>query len=391
MMTDMLKRNLWLVLFLICLPVLSQRLTPEQTGGVYYAYPVVDAPRISIPNGLEVFYISHYGRHGSRWVDSKRRYKWTMSHFKDDSNLTELGKDVKRRLKVILRNARGNAGKLTPLGAEQNRQIARRMSVNYPEVFAEGAEVSAQSSVVPRCRNSMKAFCGELERLYPNMRIPATTKKRYMAYISYDSPELTALRKKTKSQPMIDTDRFLSSLFIDPSVVKNTPQFLYEFHTIASDMQDIPLDISLWDVMTYEEMMSVHDSNKERMTICHGVDARNHDIPARSALSLWKHIESEADRYIRENKHGASLLFGHDTPLFRLTSLLRLSLPGTGLEDIIPMGANLQFVFMKDSNSKVYVAFLHNEKQQFIPIEPTYPGIYKWDDVKRYVKELYGV
>ena len=390
MMNRLLRQGFVLLFFLCWLTGYAQRrLTPEQTGGIYYAYPVVDAPRIDVPQGLKVFYISHYGRHGSRWVTEYSRYKWTLGHFKDESNLTELGLDVKRRLVRITRHAHHNAGQLTALGAEQHRQIARRMAENYPEVFAEGADVTAQSSTVRRCRRSMEAFCGELRSLYPSMKIPMSSKKKQMAYISYDSPELTALRRRTKSQPTINTDRFLSSLFINLSVVKNPPQFLYEFHSIASDMQDVQMGETLWDALTYEEMMSVHDSNNERMTICHGIDERNDDIPARSAISLWKHIESEAERYIREDKHGASLIFGHDTPLFRLLSLLRLSLPGTGMEDIIPMAANLQIIFMKDASDNIFVSFLHNEKQQSLPIPSAYPFIYRWEDVKHHVGRLY--
>lgn len=387
-MNKIVRTSLFLLLSLLTLSVSAQRLTPDQTGGIYYAYPVVEAQRIDVPDGLRVFYISHYGRHGSRWVTGYSRYKYVMKPFSNEDNLTEFGKDIKRRLVRIMRNARHNAGQLTALGAQQHRQIARRMAENYPEVFAQGAEVTAQSSTVRRCKASMHAFCEELRRIFPNMKVPESTKKKYMAYISYDSPELTALRRRTKSQPTINTDRFLSALFIDKSVVENPPQFLYEFHSIASDMQDVQMGETLWDALTYEEMMSVHDSNNERMTICHGVDERNHDIPARSALSLWNHIASVADEYIAENKHGASLLFGHDTPLFRLLSLLRLSLPGTGMEDIIPMAANLQIIFMRDSSSNVFVSFLHNEKQKSLPITSAYPFIYRWEDVKRFASRF---
>ena len=290
-----------IVFLLLVLPIkaLAQRLTPEQTGGVYYAYPVKEAARIDVPEGLKVFYISHYGRHGSRWVTSKERYKYVNRFFADDSNLTPLGKDVKKRMKTILKNAKGRAGDLTELGKMQHRQIARRMAENYPEVFGNGAVVDARSSVSPRCRASMKAFCSELKSVYPALSMTIRTKKADMAYISYDSPEQTDLNRKTKREPAIDTSRFLSALFIDTSVVKDPPRFLYEFHSIASDMQDIPLDISLWDALTYEEMMSVHDSNNERMVICNGIDESNHGIPARSAISLWKHIETTADEYIR--------------------------------------------------------------------------------------------
>ena len=376
-----------ILILLSVLPATAQRLTPEQTGGVYYAYPVKQAARINVPEGLKVFYIAHYGRHGSRWVTSKNRYKYAYRHFDDDSNLTPLGKDVKKRLKLILKNARGRAGDLTELGKLQHRQIARRMAENYPEVFENSAVVDARSSISPRCRESMKAFCGELKSVYPNLTLSTRTKKTDMAYISYDSPEQKDLNRKIKREPAIDTSRFLSALFIDTSVVKDPPRFLYEFHSIASDMQDIPLDVSLWDALTYEEMMAVHDSNNERMVICNGIEESNHGIPARSAFSLWKHIETAADKFISENRHGASLIFGHDTPLYRLLTLLQLSLPGNGMEDILPMAANLQIIFMKDASSNVFVAFLHNERMQYLPIDYAFPGIYRWNDVKQFVNQ----
>jgi hypothetical protein len=58
------------------------------------------------------------------------------------------------------------------------------------------------------------------------------------------------------------------------------------------------------------------------------------------------------------------------------------------MEDIIPMAANLQIIFMKDSEGGVYVAFLHNEKQQFLPLEPVFPGIYRWEDVKLFASRF---
>ena len=67
-------------------------------GGVYYAYPIesgLDNPQLQpAPEGYEPFYISHYGRHGSRWLTNDARYTWVNQHFDDDKNLTKLGKSV---------------------------------------------------------------------------------------------------------------------------------------------------------------------------------------------------------------------------------------------------------------------------------------------------------
>ncbi len=381
--------RLWMAVLIITLnsDVIAQQLTPEQTGGVYYAYPVKDAKRINVPDGFHIFYISHYGRHGSRWVDSKQRYSWVMSHFNDKRNLTPTGLETRKKLLAICKNARGKAGLLTPLGKSQHEGIARRMSTNYPELFEPGAVVTAQSSTYKRCRQSMQAFCSELRRQHPSMSISQSSKKAYRPYINLPNEEMDSLKRQTKRNYEVNPDRFMRNLFIDPSRCDNPIKLLTETHTIASDMQDIPLDISLWNLFTYEEMMAVHDGNTKWMTFINGTHKDNQGIPARSAIPLWEHIVKTADDYIANNQHGASLIFGHDQPLYRLITLIGLSLPGKGMDDILPMAANLQLIFMKNQNNEIYVSFIYNETQQFLPIE-SHPiaGIYRWDDVKSYVK-----
>ena len=129
------KKILFLaVLLMAAAGMNAQNFSPERTGGVYFAYPgggeqwTMDNGQWTM-DGLQPFYISHYGRHGSRWLPSSERYEWVMTQFQDKSRLTPLGKSVRQRLKKICRNASGNAGQLTPLGAEQHRGIARRMAV----------------------------------------------------------------------------------------------------------------------------------------------------------------------------------------------------------------------------------------------------------------------
>ena len=368
-------------------PTTAQSLTPEQTGGVYYAYPVKDSKRITIPDGFQVFYISHYGRHGSRWVDSKRRYKWVKRQFADKLNLTPAGLNTREKILAICKNARGKAGLLTPLGHSQHDEIARRMESNYPELFTQGAVVTAQSSTYKRCRQSMRAFCNQLKHLHPGLTINQSSKKAYRPYINLPNEEMKKLKQRTKRNYEVNPERFMRNLFFDTSRCENPVKLLTEMHTIASDMQDIPLSISLWNLFTYDEMMAVHKGNNDWMTIINGNHEKNDRIPALSAVPLWEHIVEVADEYIKNGRHGASLIFGHDQPLYRLITLIGLSLPGTGMEDILPMAANLQIIFMKNQNNEVFVSFLYNETQQFLPIEShPIPGIYKWDDVKTFVK-----
>ena len=40
---------------------------PNLAAGIYVAYSVTEQPFVAPPRGYKPFYISHYGRHGSRY------------------------------------------------------------------------------------------------------------------------------------------------------------------------------------------------------------------------------------------------------------------------------------------------------------------------------------
>ena len=70
---------------------------PNKTGGVYFAYPSTKADNTPAPKGYRPFHISHYGRHGSRYLISENDYEWIASlmHRADEAGaLTPLGRDL---------------------------------------------------------------------------------------------------------------------------------------------------------------------------------------------------------------------------------------------------------------------------------------------------------
>ena len=54
---------------------------PDKAGGVYYAYTYDNPARTPAPEGYEPFYISHYGRHGSRWLLRASEYAEVLETF----------------------------------------------------------------------------------------------------------------------------------------------------------------------------------------------------------------------------------------------------------------------------------------------------------------------
>ena len=376
------RKILLVTLIFAVVGVMAQEKSLQQLGGVYYAYPIesgVAMPDIQpVPDGYVAFYISHYGRHGSRWLPSDERYRWVNNQFANQKNLTDLGESVRKRLSLIWKNAKGHGGRLTPLGGRQHRGIAQRMFLRFPHLFTAEAHLTAHSSTVGRCRSSMLNFLSELQAQNPSLDILPVTCEEDMAWIAYTSPEEKALESRTHVPLTVSTDRFVKTLFIDPSKVENPERLFTELHTIASDIQDVELDVSLYDIFTREEMEAVYAMNNERMTICNGDESLNGGIPARSAVSLWRRIEADADAAITRGGVGADLRFGHDTNLYRLLTLMGVDTGGMGMDEILPMAANLQMVFYRNVAGDILVQLLHNEKSL---------GFRNWEKLKQQVSE----
>mgnify|MGYP000632805705 CR=1 FL=1 len=103
----MMKR--YIIGICVCLAVtLASAQTRREMGGIYHAYPKVDVKEMSqTPSGYKPFYISHYGRHGSRWMTSDERYIKVAQYFDDESNLTPMGLKVKKLIIKARDNAMG--------------------------------------------------------------------------------------------------------------------------------------------------------------------------------------------------------------------------------------------------------------------------------------------
>jgi len=427
------RKVFFLIIALAC-NLYLQAQNRQQMGGVYYAYPVEQVQNTSVcPEGYTPFYISHYGRHGSRWMPNDSRYTWVNQHFEDVSNLTPLGKKVKKLLDRVWDNAHGNGGKLTKLGEMQHQGIAKRMYQNYPQVFATGNHIQARSSVVDRCAKSMLAFTEELRQLQPALHLDVRTDSADMAWIAYTSPEVKALENRTKVTARVSTDRFMRQLFKDISKVNDPMKLMSEIHTIASSIQDVGLNFKRYPkdiekglnaLFTDEEFKAFYIANNKRMTICNGNYPTNEGIPARSAISLWQNIEAEADKALASENPSATLRFGHDTSLYRLLNLMGIDFfcPYCSYDNIqkdihadhadlmeatVPMAANLQLIFYKKNvpdmvrpENNIVVKLLHNEQSDALIHDDRIEEVmmltsdnrdvdeniyYRWSDLKKFV------
>ena len=93
-----------------------------KSGSNHMAYQVPTTPLTRAPKGYEPFYMSHYGRHGSRWLINDNDYLNVIRVFrraKEQNVLTPLGLEAYQKLERFYPTTKGRLGELSDIGEQQ--------------------------------------------------------------------------------------------------------------------------------------------------------------------------------------------------------------------------------------------------------------------------------
>lgn len=393
-------------------------LSPDKAAGLYYLYPVSESINTKAPKGYKPFYISHYGRHGSRYLVGDEQYAKPYMIFKTADNagaLTEKGKDVMNRLATIWADAEGRSGELTSIGVKQHHDIAQRMYRSYPEVFAGKPTLTAKSTTVMRCAHSMAAFCEGLKELKPSLIIPRESAARYMKYMANVSPKANqftkwdgaaAKRSAEFEKSVTEPDRLMAILFNNQEYLKNhnidTKDLMRNLFRISIDVPNTECTIRLDDLFTPEERFKMWQNyNYHYYNHMSNPPSANGAI-LENALPLLANIVESADAAIAAGRNGADLRFGHDSCIVPLVGLMKIDGCYGSSDDpntlhevyadfkISPMAANLQLIFFKNKKGDVIVKLMLNEREVAIPVKTDIAPFYKWNDVRDYFNNILG-
>ena len=380
----------------------------------YLAYPGPTQHQLTPPpTGMKPFFISHYGRYGSRYHTRPSTYD-TPYHLlaaaDSAGKLTPLGRDVLHRLDLIRQEANLHWGELTELGAEQHRQIVSRMYERFPEVFTDDADIEARSTTVGRCILSMEHALLQLLRLNPRLTIHHNATVRDRNYLDYQDRQLIALRNDSAvtavyrrfNEKHEHSRRLLHLLFNDRDYARqlDATQLCSSLFTIASNIQssNIRKRVTLYDLYTDEELYQHWLCENASCYVSYGNTPISGNLQPYSQRFLLRQIIEDADRHIRESRTGVTLRFGSETALLPLCCLLDVN--GCGLSTnrleslgrkrwvdyrLIPMAANIQLVFYrKETGGDVLFKVLLNENEATLPLRTLNPPYYHWDDFKTY-------
>ena len=385
------------------------RANPRRAGYVIHAYeflPVKDTPA---PCGFRPFYISHYGRHGSRSHSSDKPYVLLRDCFqaaKGEGILTPSGDSLLACARQMIELHDGMDGRLTPRGAREHEMLARRMYNRYPGVFRKG-EVHAISSLVPRCLVSMAAFTSSLRACKGDLVISWDCGDEFQKVItSNSSKEIKKKAYAVAHGPLtdipVDTMAVYSRFFTDPDrgrALSGKPgPFISAIFNVARFAEVYDIEEDWFRFLPWDAIVTAYARHALQSYLSFCTSEPYGDEAISGVAGLAREIVRKADEAIAGAPVAADLIFGHDLPFLCICSYLGLEgygYPRLTAEEayrtwpgakLCSFASNLQIIFYKNRNGEVLVKFLANEQETPIPeLEPYSGPYYRWEDYKTYV------
>ena len=396
-----------------------------------YNRQMTTQPLTPAPKGYVPFYMSHYGRHGSRWLISKDSYTSVvepMQKARKYGKLTAKGEEVLGQLESFVKlpvpnypaldgkyeGAQLRLGDLSSVGERQHHGIGKRMTQNFPEIFkAKNVAIDARSTVVIRCILSMVAECEEFMAANPTARIHNDASEALQYYLNAPRTGLVKAmgtkgrdyRKKHATQQQ--ASRLMQMLFNDQQWVSyslKAGSIMYNLFEIATNMQSHDTDIDMYPLFTNDEIYEQWRIRNIGWYLDYGPAPQTGGVMPFSQKNLLRNIIETADTVTQTQ---ATLRFGHEVCVMPLACLLELGNCGIAVDNldeldkywrnyrIYPMASNIQLIFYKPKkslNSKpsslnspdILVKALLNEREVTLPIPTDQYPYYNWAKLRQY-------
>ena len=351
-------------------------------------------PLTPAPKGYVPYYMSHYGRHGSRWLINEGEYRSpinTLRDARDQGKLTAEGLEVLRKLEEFLPTTVKRLGDLTTVGERQHHGIGHR------------------ATVVTRCILSMIAECEELMAANPTARIHNDVSESLQYYLNQpwegrvrNVGRSTGDRESREARlRYTHPERLMKVLFNDEQYIYNNVragELMNQLFDVATNMQSHDTDIELLSLFTDDELYDQWRIRNVGWYLDYGAAPQAEGVMPFSQLNLLKNIIETADTVTQTQ---ATLRFGHEVCVMPLACLLEMDNCGAQVENldtldnvwrnyrIFPMGCNVQLVFYrpKKGNGDILVKGLLNERETTLPVATNQWPYYRWEDLRRYYLE----
>lgn len=380
---------------------------PRKAYGTDYPYSFETVKLTKAPKGYTPFYISHYGRHGSRYYWNAFLYRELDSLLTTAHNkrlLTAEGEAFYQRFMVAKDELMTGVSELSDLGWQQHQYIARTMYNNFPEVFKKGGNILAISSLTGRCVLSMSAFCQELVQCNPKLEIREQSSRFTLDGVvpgdkqnpvKHSFPQPKPRYEKNRDKFHADNtlrDKIISRVFISTdSLPGNLHHIGSNLINLYTSLPNIGHEGMMGNIITDEEIMNQwEDAN---------LGAYSWLFPDQYVMiPILQDIIKKTDAVLAgSSDHVADLRFGHDNCLGPLTILMGINGADLDPEDPYEVkncyqswetckASNMQLVFYRSKKqpNDILVKCLLNGKEATLPLPADNYPYYKWSDFRQF-------
>lgn len=370
------------------------------------------------PRGYKPFYITHYGRHGSRYALSDKVYegmKQVLEKARADGKLTPAGEELCRNYLAFYPRVAFRGGELTRKGQEQHRRIAALMYRDCRPVFKGKTHVEAISTNSPRVLMSMAAFLDELGdldksldaefdagRIYLPTLLPAS--RESPAYRSGDA-SMDAESKRDVFAGLLRTEAFCVRFFNDTGYLEanyGMRKFQNDLRTVIVDIPSLDFvpDCTFDGIFTDEELYNLWKYRNYNGYLSMGRSPSGLAGACGASASTVQELLAHAEEDIAGGRTQLRLRFGHDSGILPLLAFMRINSFGIETDDPeevenytrsfeITMAANVQFIFYRSRrNPEILVKCLFNGRNATLPFAPVEGPYYSWTAFKDYYAAL---
>ena len=395
---------------------------PYYTAGVHHPYIVPQIHDTPAPKGFKPFYVTHYGRHGSRYQTSDRFYRkntpWLVE-LGQKGLLTPKGEKLRDEMIWLQQEHKGVEGTLTARGGFEQQGLAERLYDRCPEIFRQKDRkvVTSRSTNVHRVIQSMGNFNMGLKGRQPDLQMSILTGDRYWDVLCHSTKDIERPEKARMNEVLDSLHEVYQAqlhpedFFTDLNAVKeltgkSAARFEYDLFVATHILKTLD-DIQGHDPLA---LFSTDDLVAcGRLYNCELITWFIHSKEGGICLDTTvgrprvRDMLRTADAAIAGNDHCADLRFGHDSGVAPLLCLLQVGDYAKNLHiweapDEWPayrnlcMCTNVQLIFYRNRKGEVLVKVLHNEQEVLVgPSCPVYSGpYYRWEDFRAYLESRLG-
>ncbi|MDE6480960.1 MAG: histidine phosphatase family protein [Muribaculaceae bacterium] len=416
---------------LVSLPILAvgkPTTLPANLAGsmMPYDFSYTDSKPIW-PDSLTPVYVARVARHGARYISSPKKLEKlqeAISKATAAGTLTKEGRRFSALLESVEDATGSQWGRLSEVGCKEEVGLAKDLYTLLPGLMKK-ARVNAISTYVPRVVMTMCQFNHELTALSSDINITASEGRQYSYLLRCFTADSLYSSYRDNGDWKKVSEKLMDSI-VSPEPARKILGALsgfdnHKFRKLTLEMYDVLQSLTAFGMPApTDEFMSAADYKA-----CWEVDnlehyLRNTDTPlsslaGKASSPLLARIIADADASLNARlvdmtikgadmnqaeapgRYDANFYFGHAETLMPLLSLMRV--PGCYGDsgdfptlssrwkdyEIVPLGANLDIIFLQSPSQRTSVALRHNGR--FVaPMSGAL--IVPWTDYKAYLTEL---